>query len=71
MAWGEIINLSDYTALKVLTNLLSTQANVMLSYPVNEAETLLQSKYTAAKESLANCEEDMDFLRQQITVCNK
>jgi len=44
------------------------QANVMLSYPVAEAEDLLQGKLTAAKESLENCEEDLDFLRQQITV---
>ncbi|KAJ4861930.1 prefoldin subunit domain-containing protein [Trichoderma breve] len=42
-------------------------ANVMLSYPVDEAETLLTSKLSAAKTSLANCEEDLDFLREQIT----
>lgn len=42
-------------------------ANVMLSYPVAEAEELLQGKLAAAKESLGNCEEDLDFLRQQIT----
>ena len=40
----------------------------MLSYPLPEAETLLQSKFDAAKSSLANCEEDLDFLREQITV---
>lgn len=39
----------------------------MLSYPVAEALTLLKGKLVAAKESLSNCEEDMDFLRQQIT----
>jgi len=44
------------------------QANVMLSYPIDEAEQLLSSKLSAAKQSLANCEEDMDFLREQITV---
>jgi hypothetical protein len=44
------------------------QANVMLSYPINEAEELLSSKLAAAKQSLANCEEDLDFLREQITV---
>ncbi|EGR49006.1 uncharacterized protein TRIREDRAFT_60771 [Trichoderma reesei QM6a] len=42
-------------------------ANVMLSYPIDEAETLLTSKLTAAKTSLSNCEEDLDFLREQIT----
>lgn len=42
-------------------------ANVMLSYPVEEAKALLEGKLKAAEESLRNCEEDMDFLRQQIT----
>ncbi len=40
----------------------------MLSYPIDEAETLLDSKLQAAKLSLSNCEEDLDFLREQITV---
>ncbi|KAK0365748.1 peptide chain release factor 1 [Friedmanniomyces endolithicus] len=42
-------------------------ANVMLSYPLPEAETLLQSKLEAAQLSLENCDEDLDFLREQIT----
>jgi hypothetical protein len=29
---------------------------------------LLASKLAAAKQSLTNCEEDLDFLREQITV---
>jgi len=40
----------------------------MLSYPIDEAEELLASKLAAAKQSFANCEEDLDFLREQITV---
>ena len=40
----------------------------MLSYPIDEAESLLDSKLKAAKLSLSNCEEDLDFLREQITV---
>lgn len=40
----------------------------MLSYPIDEAETLLGSKLSTAKLSLSNCEEDLDFLREQITV---
>jgi hypothetical protein len=40
----------------------------MLSYPIDEAETLLKEKHEAASKSLANCEEDMEFLREQITV---
>ncbi|OCK78622.1 prefoldin subunit [Lepidopterella palustris CBS 459.81] len=42
-------------------------ANVMLSYPIPEAEELLEAKLSTAKLSLENCEEDMDFLREQIT----
>ncbi|KAK7408283.1 peptide chain release factor 1 [Neonectria punicea] len=42
-------------------------ANVMLSYPINEAEELLGQKLSTAKTSLGNCEEDLDFLREQIT----
>lgn len=40
----------------------------MLAYPVAEAETLLESKLATAQQSLENCEEDLDFLREQITV---
>lgn len=44
-------------------------ANVMLAYPVDEAETLLEGKLSGAQQTLSNCEEDLDFLREQITVC--
>lgn len=44
------------------------QANVMLAYPIDEAEELLSNRLAAAKQSFANCEEDLDFLREQITV---
>lgn len=40
----------------------------MLAYPLAEAEGLLESKLDAAKSSRSNCEEDLDFLREQITV---
>lgn len=42
--------------------------NVMLAYPIDEAETLLEGKLSGALSTLANCEEDLDFLREQITV---
>lgn len=42
-------------------------ANVMLSYPLDEARELLENKLSTAQSSLANCEEDLDFLREQIT----
>jgi Prefoldin subunit len=40
----------------------------MVAYPVTEAESLLQNKLTTAQQSLQNCDEDLDFLREQITV---
>ena len=40
----------------------------MLSYPIDEAVILLQTKLASAQEGVANCEEDLDFLREQITV---
>lgn len=43
-------------------------ANVMLAYPIDEAETMLEEKLRAAESSLRNCEEDLEFLREQITV---
>lgn len=45
-------------------------ANTMLAYPTDEAETLLTGRLGDAKKSLENCEEDLEFLREQITVCH-
>jgi len=42
-------------------------ANVMASYPLEDAEVLLRSKLEKAKESLKANEEDLEFLRVQIT----
>ncbi|PVU97925.1 hypothetical protein BB561_000179 [Smittium simulii] len=42
-------------------------ANVMLEYSLEEAEKLLQSKLVSANLSLKNVNEDLDFLRDQIT----
>ena len=42
-------------------------ANVMLSYPLDEAVSLLGDKLSAAQKSLDNCDEDLDFLREQVT----
>ncbi|KAJ5266767.1 Prefoldin subunit 3 [Penicillium angulare] len=42
-------------------------ANVMLAYPLDEAQSMLQEKLSAAESSLSNCEEDLEFLREQIT----
>ena len=42
-------------------------ANVMVSYPLAEAEELLASKLAKARESLQQAEEDLEFLRVQIT----
>lgn len=43
-------------------------ANVMLAYPIAEAEMLLEGKLSGAQQTLENCEEDLDFLREQVTV---
>lgn len=40
----------------------------MLAYPMDEAETLLTGRLGDAKKSMENCEEDLEFLREQITV---
>ncbi|KAJ5920809.1 hypothetical protein N7466_009135 [Penicillium verhagenii] len=42
-------------------------ANVMLAYPLEEAEAMLREKLSAAESSLSNCDEDLEFLREQIT----
>ncbi|KAI9682725.1 MAG: peptide chain release factor 1 [Trizodia sp. TS-e1964] len=42
-------------------------ANVMLSYPTGEAAELLGAKLAGARMHAANCAEDLDFLREQIT----
>ncbi|KAK7206360.1 Prefoldin subunit-domain-containing protein [Myxozyma melibiosi] len=42
-------------------------ANVMLEYPIAEATDLLTAKLKAAQESLKLCEEDLEFLRENIT----
>lgn len=40
----------------------------MLAYPIDEAESMLDEKLRAAEASLGYCEEDLEFLREQITV---
>lgn len=45
-----------------------TEANVMLSYPIPEAISLLRSKQEAASLTLSNTNEDIEFLREQVTV---
>ena len=40
----------------------------MLSYTQDEAIELLSSKLSAAKQSLTNTVEDLEFLREQVTI---
>ena len=42
-------------------------ANVMVAYPLGEAEGMLAARVEKAKQTLTACEEDMEFLRVQIT----
>lgn len=46
----------------------AAQANTMLSYPLAEADELLSSKLSTAKQSLKQVIEDLAWLRDQITV---
>lgn len=39
----------------------------MLEYTLEEAKELLNSKLSAASKSLVNTDEDLEFLRDQIT----
>lgn len=43
-------------------------ANVMLSYTLAQAQELLTGKLASAKQNYANVVEDLEFLREQITV---
>lgn len=42
-------------------------ANVMVAYPLAEAEEMLKGRVEKAEETLKACDEDMEFLRVQIT----
>ncbi|ORY27807.1 Prefoldin subunit-domain-containing protein [Naematelia encephala] len=43
-------------------------ANTMLLYPLDEANELLSTKLAAAKKSLEETVEDLEWLREQVTV---
>ncbi|CAE7160982.1 unnamed protein product [Rhizoctonia solani] len=43
-------------------------ANVMLSYKLPEAQELLASKLSSAQQNHLNVTEDLEFLREQITI---
>ncbi|KAG8838294.1 hypothetical protein FRC20_003493 [Serendipita sp. 405] len=43
-------------------------ANVMLSYPVSDALTLLQTKLKGAQTNLKGIVDDLEFIREQVTV---
>lgn len=44
-------------------------ANVMLEYPHSEALELLQKNLAGANKSICSTEEDLKFLKEQITTC--
>ncbi|BGP19914.1 hypothetical protein JCM10213_008611 [Rhodosporidiobolus nylandii] len=43
-------------------------ASTMLSYPLDQALSLLQSKLATAQQSLSNVKEDLGWLKEQVTV---
>ncbi|KAI9579328.1 prefoldin subunit 3 [Glossina fuscipes] len=64
--------LSDQVFIKTIvpptdTVCLWLGANVMLEYPLDEAEILLKQNMTSAIANLKTVEHDQDFLRDQIT----
>ncbi|KAJ3108546.1 hypothetical protein HDU97_000828 [Phlyctochytrium planicorne] len=42
-------------------------ANVMLEYQIDEAKTLLTDKLATARTSLSQINEDLEYLKEQIT----
>jgi stress response protein YsnF len=39
----------------------------MVEYPIDEAKSLLTQKLSSQETSLKTCQEDLEFLREQIT----
>jgi len=39
----------------------------MVAYPIEEAKTLLTEKLSSQQKSMKTCQEDLEFLREQIT----
>jgi hypothetical protein len=39
----------------------------MVAYPIDEAKSLLTQKLSSEETSLKTCQEDLEFLREQIT----
>lgn len=52
---------------KITTKLIN-QANTMLLYPLQEAIDLLETKLSGAEKSLEETIEDLEWLREQVTV---
>lgn len=51
----------------LLPHVFLPQANVMLEYDIDEAQTLLEKNLGTASRNLESLEEDLDFLRDQFT----
>jgi hypothetical protein len=50
-----------------LAMLVDTKANVMVAYPIEEAKELLTQKLSSQETGMKTCQEDLEFLREQIT----
>ena len=64
MAWGTFVRIS----LILQLTLNHKQVNVMLSYNLPAAIGLLSSKLDVAQSSLNNTIEDLEFLREKLTI---
>jgi len=65
--WLGVLSLYYHPSVWVIS-LTLPQANVMLSYKIPEAIELLRTKLENAQGSLQGLSDDLEFLREQITV---
>ncbi|KAG8448026.1 hypothetical protein GDO86_015211 [Hymenochirus boettgeri] len=53
--------------LEILKHMQKKKANVMLEYDIDAAQTLLEKNLSTATKNLESTEDDLDFLRDQLT----
>ena len=67
MAGGEYSHFPIKSVLSNLTLISCSKANVMLEYTYDEALELLTNNFTQASETVVSLENDLDFIKDQIT----
>ena len=66
--WLGVLSLYYHPSVSMVSLTETLQANVMLSYKIPEAIELLRTKLENAQASLQGLSDDLEFLREQITV---